>query len=160
MRKSPIRGYTDYTAWERDWRAFVNNERPIIQRVVEPSPLLILKPDHGLISLFRAHHRMPDPLEGGDVITESRLATHGPTRTAKALIKYIWSTPALYTMTLIFDAPGALDFLWPMLRQGGCWSMCGPRPDLGMIWTPAPDYLFEHLVMAAAAFTAPVWGVN
>ena len=150
----PIRGYRDFAAWERDWRGFIENERPILQRVVEPSPLLVLKPDHGLIALFRAHHQMVDPLEGGDVITESRLATHGPSRTAKAIIKYTWSTPLAYTMTVIFDVPSALEWLWPTLQAGGGWAVCGPRPDLGLLWLPSADDLAEHLILTAATFSA------
>jgi hypothetical protein len=162
MHKKPdIRGYRDYAAWERDWRGFIVNERPVIQRVAEPSPLLILKPDHGLIALFRAHHQMPNPAEGGDVIVESRLATHGPSRTAKALMQYRWTAPIAYTMTLIFDAPQCLDFLRPMLCNGGAWCGCAPRPDLGMIWIPRPDDLLEHLAITAAAFSMPfVGGLN
>jgi len=44
-QQPPIRGYTDYGQWERDWRGFVVNERPVVQRLSEPTPLLTLKPD-------------------------------------------------------------------------------------------------------------------
>lgn len=155
MQQPNVRGYTDYARWEADWRGFVVNERPVVQRTVEPSPLLTLKPDHGLIQLFRAHYQMPDPTEGGDVVVEHRVATHGPSLTAKALIQYRWSNPMAYTMTLVYQLPDALPWLRLMLPNGGCWCGCAPRPDLGMLWLPAPDGLAQHLALIAAFFSLP-----
>jgi hypothetical protein len=42
---------TDYAAWERTIAAFVQNDRPVVQCVSEPTPLLTLKPDRDLIAV-------------------------------------------------------------------------------------------------------------
>jgi hypothetical protein len=98
---------------------------------------------------------MADPLEGGDVIVEDRVATHGPSATAKAITHYRWSTPMAYTMTLVLPLPDALPWLHPVLQNGGCWCGCAPRPDLGLLWLPAPDGLIEHLALIAAFLSLP-----
>ena len=38
----------DYAAWERTVQTFTENPRQVVQTLAEPSPLLTLKPDHGL----------------------------------------------------------------------------------------------------------------
>jgi hypothetical protein len=129
-----------------------------VQRLVEPTPLLTLKPDRELIALFRAHRRMPNPTEGGDLVLEHRLATHGPSGTARVITRYAWSNPMVYTMTLSWQLPTALDWLWPALRAGGCWCALAPRPDLGMLWLPAPDELAAHLILVAAFLSVPRGG--
>jgi hypothetical protein len=108
-----------------------------------------------LISLFREHYRMPNPQEGGDLIVEHRLATHSPSGTARAITRYIWSAPMAYTMTVVVRVPDRLDWLWRVLKAGGCWCSIAPRPDLGMLWLPAPEELAEQLVMVAALFSLP-----
>lgn len=147
-----IHAYTDFGVWDRDIRSFIVNERPVIQRVSEPTPLLTLRPDRELIALFRAHHQMPNPTEGGDVVVEHRIATHGPSRTARAMTKYIWTTPMAYTMTITLQLPESLDWLGQMLPADGCWCCIAPRPDLGLLWLPAPEGLLEHFIIVASAF--------
>lgn len=147
-------GY-DFATWERTIRDFTENARPIVQCLDEPTPLLTLRPDHGLIQLFRAHHRMPDPRAGGDVVVEHRLATHSPSGTARAITKYVWTAPLAYTMTLTIPLPDRLDWLSRVLCADGCWCSIAPRPDLGLLWLPSPDGLLEQLVMVAAMFSIP-----
>lgn len=139
------RGYAAHEAahWEADFRSFLANERPMVQRTSEPTPLVSLKADHGLIALFRAHRALPAPHAGGDVYTESRLALDAPRMQGRFAIKYCWSQPQPYVMTLCFllagPRPTALPWIRAMLRANGCWCSCAPRPDLGLLWLPAPN---------------------
>jgi hypothetical protein len=153
-------GRSAYAAWVRDWHDFVVNERPIVPHIADPSSLVVLKRDHGLTSLFLAHHRRLNTAEGGDVIAAARLATYCPCLTAKAIIEYVCPSPMSDTMTLMWNLPDGLNCLWPMLKQGGYWSTRGPRPDFGMTWIPAAERLPGHFVMTAASSSMPVGGLN
>ena len=106
--------------------------------MAKPTSRLRLKPDRELIRLFRAHHQMHTPIDGGDVVVEHRLAVHGPSVSAKAMTQYRWLTPIVYTMTLVVLLPDALPWLRPVLAAGRGGCSCAPRPDLGLLWLPAP----------------------
>lgn len=140
--------YRDRAQWDRDFRAFIENERPIVQALAEPTPLITVQPDRELIALFRGHRQSG---EAGDVEVHHLLSCDVPKPEARLAIKFTWSQPTAYTMTLLLSVPQCLDWLTPALRRGTLVCSIVPRPDLGLIVLPLPDDLPGQLVMLATS---------
>jgi hypothetical protein len=60
-----------------------------------------------------------------------------------------------YTMTVTVRLPDRLDWIRRVLQADGCWCSIAPRPDLGLLWLPAPKGMLEQLVMIAAMLSVP-----
>jgi hypothetical protein len=139
--------YTDRQAWRADFRAFIDNEAPIVRTLAKPAPLITLHPDRGLVSLFRAHWRTPE--REGDVAAHYMLSCDVPIPEADLAIKFTWAKPTVYTMTLALKVPDCLEWLSPALQVGVLACGLAPHPELGYIMLPLPPDLQGQLVRLA-----------
>lgn len=154
--------FTDRAEWLKQLRAFVLNERPVAHTYTPTMrglrPAAAIAPQPGFVDLVRLHYQEGVDYDGGDVIVESRVLTdispcYGSIY-AKVALKYQWTSPASYTMTLIFVLPRNRVWLQSVARAGGFHCGAAPlRPNSGMLWLPMNDDTAQHLALLEATYT-------
>jgi hypothetical protein len=136
--------YTDRQAWRSEFDGFITNKVPIVRSLAKPCPLITVHPDRGLLTLIRALHRAPK--REGDCEVAYVLACDVPIPEASLALKFTWSMPITYTMTIVTQVPDCLEWLSPALHAGVLACGLAPRPDLGFVGLPMPDDLHGQLV--------------
>lgn len=159
MNPTPPRPFTDRQALYRDFQSFLVNVRPLQNALfaVDPQapPIVVVAADAALRDLVRLHIVDVAPGDGGDVVTDHRLMCDAPRGLAKLALRFVWSAPAAYRMTLVWRLPKHTPWLLAVLRHGGAYCQPAPLdPFKPAIWLPIDrDELAPHLFSAIAALS-------
>lgn len=154
-----FRPFTDRAAMRRDFDSFLINPRPIQTMLVpintSSPPCLILSADAALRDLVRLYATDIGPNGDCDVLIDHRTMIDGPGGIAKLALRFQWTDPAVYKMTIIMKLPKHLPCLLAALAAGGIWCQDAPFDPHGMaIWLPLDrEDLAPHVIGAAAILT-------
>lgn len=155
-----FRPFTERAAMLRDFQSFVINPRPIQVALMPVNanapPIVVLAADAALRDLVRLHIQDVAPGDGGDLVTDYRLMCDAQAGLAKLALRFQWSAPAVYRMTLVWRIPKHTRWLLAALKAGGAWCQAAPLdPYKPVIWLPIDsEELAPHVLGAAAVLAA------
>jgi hypothetical protein len=149
------RHYTNRTQMENDFRPFLTNHRRIHQLLTprgKEIPVLAIESDAAFRDLLRLH-RIDSPPDGGDLTVDTRVSVDTQRGASRVALKFSWSDPADYVMTLVFHLPKQIHWLTSALRHGS--ALCTPAPlnhlASGLILPFDHPTLAPHVALALTA---------
>lgn len=149
------RHYQNRAQMENDFRPFLVNHCRI-HNLLTPKgreiPVLAIESDAAFRDLLRLH-RTDASADGGDLTVDTRVSVDTQRGASRVALKFSWSDPADYVMTLVFHLPKQIHWLRAALHYGAALCTTAPLSDRasGLILPFDHPTLAPHVALALIA---------